>query len=1047
MELSTHPSTESQLTWYTSGMFLDPSFPEAKIRPPRAARLVSRPRLLDPLEAAARAGQLILLVAPGGSGKTTLAADWAARSALPVAWYALDRHDRDTRRLGAGIIAALGRLLPAQSAQAARIIGAGGSEIAALGRLLGDLEGTPAVLILDDFHHLDDLPEAVVLWDHLLRYRPPSLCLAIVSRTVPVLGFAVLAATGALLGMGREDLGFDAGEAANLLVAHGLGPDGAAEYADRGGGWAMGLLLLAHAGPEGTPFLQQRSDLLLEQLGAYLLDPLPAPLRRFVLESACLGPVTAAEADAILGRADSAAHFRQILARDLFLRRDAGVFRYHDLFSDYCGILLAQEDPARWRALRRAAVDWWLDRRDVPRGLALLAALEDWSRLVAALDEYRQALWEQRAWGAILGLVGQLPPGHRTAGSLALAGFARMERGDYLGALALAEEGQRLATCEADWLSPALMRAESLLLGGRYREAVAAAEAGLAAARRVAHPHAVPRFLAARGSAQLDLGHLAAGRADLLAALAAFRTLGDEAREGHVLFTVASKLLDAGQAREAEGFLVQAGRLWRRGDPRVTSAYLESTWSAFHLSQGDHEAARARAERALDLARACGDPAAECAALVAWADALVAAGQPVEADRRAAEAVDLCARLAVAPLLSAALQARIRAALARRDRADSRNLVEAARSHASTPVDRALLDLLDGQAAQRAGAYGPAAGLLERAADQLSAANRPHHAARACLVLAEVRLAAGAPGQAVTALHRMTELMEPLGCEPFLWPTARMCRRVLGEGRILRRLRQESRRVLDRLAAAAAVDSRPSLRLSPFGQGRITLHDRALSSGALPPKAREALFRAGLDGGTIARSALLTDVWDAAPSGPRDLWNASRHLHRVLGDQGWQARGGLYAIGLPLIDEGTLFTAAADQARGAGPIPDRVAAGEQALDLFGAGGYLEWCETDWVAEQRARTRRLAVATCVALAGLYEQAGRLDEARAVCERAISLEPLEEGPRRALIRVLAGQGRMAGARQVYRDYQALIHEELGAQPSADLRRLVAGSPRGA
>jgi len=220
-----------------------------------------------------------------------------------------------------------------------------------------------------------------------------------------------------------------------------------------------------------------------------------------------------------------------------------------------------------------------------------------------------------------------------------------------------------------------------------------------------------------------------------------------------------------------------------------------------------------------------------------------------------------------------------------------------------------------------------------------------------------------------------------------------------------------------------------------------------VSPAALPLKAREALFRAGLDGGTITREHLLTDVWDDVPSGPRDLWNASRHLHRILGDQGWQARGGLYVIGLAVVDQGAHFTAAAEVARGTGRIVDRLSAGERALDLYGDGGYLEWCESVWVAEPRARTRDMAVATCLALAGLYEQAGRHEDARAVCERAIFLEPLEEGPRRALIRLLADQGRTGAARQAYRDYQALIHEELGVQPSAELQRLVVGETRGA
>ncbi|MGH2388462.1 MAG: hypothetical protein ACRDIE_09690, partial [Chloroflexota bacterium] len=249
-------------------MSLSEQWPAAKVTPPRPVRLASRERLLVPLDAAAREGQVILLVAPGGSGKTTLVADWASRATLPVAWYHLDPSDRDTGRMLQGIVAAVDVALPGRVEEARRALAAGAPETAGLGLLLGALEDTPLILVLDDFHALDDLPEATALWEHLLRFRPPALCLAILSRTVPILSFAMLAATGALLGIGRTDLGFDGREAADLLAVHGLDSEDAERYAAQSDGWAMGVLLFARAAPGGMRFLHNRADLLLEQLGS-----------------------------------------------------------------------------------------------------------------------------------------------------------------------------------------------------------------------------------------------------------------------------------------------------------------------------------------------------------------------------------------------------------------------------------------------------------------------------------------------------------------------------------------------------------------------------------------------------------------------------------------------------------------------------------------------------------------------------------------------------------------------------------------------------------
>ncbi len=1029
-------------------------WPAAKITPPRLSRLASRPRLVAPLHAAAREGQVILLVAPGGSGKTTLVADWASQTAMPVAWYALDQGDRDTRRMVAGIIAAVARVLPEYTDGAARVISGGGSEIAALGSLLGALADTPLALVLDDFHLLDDLPEATTLWEHLLRHRRPTFCLAILSRTVPILSFAMLAATGDLLGIGRAELGFDEAEAADLLAIHGLDTEEAARYAAQSDGWAMGVLLFARAAPGGMRFLHNRSDLLLDQLGAQMLAPLPVKLRRFILESAALGPVTAAEADAILARTGSATLFAEALSRDLFLIREEAVFRYHDLFADYFSALLGKEDPQRLRAIQHAATRWWLERQELTRALEMIASLEDWPLLAATLEKQRYALWEQRLWGTILTFVDRLPPRYRTAGLLALGGNARLARGDYQEALAFADGGKSAATNEADWLSPAFLHAEILLLSGRYLEAVAGAEAALAVARRVGNAQATVRLLEVRGAARLDMGQFQEGREDLLAALAGYRDSGNPVREGRAHFILASKLIDAGYIREAEGHLARAGGLWRQGDNRPMVAYLNNSWALFYLCTGDQEAARSRAEQALALARECGDPAAECAAMVTLAEALIAAGHSVEADHYAATAVEMSERLGMGTALNAATQARIRIAVVRRDRTGARKLIEDARPLAVTPVDNALLDLLEGMAALRSRALGRSIVLLERAEDRLLAVNRHHYAARACLLRAEALLASGTSSKAENALNRMTDLMMPLGCEAFLWPVARVTRQVLSERHLLRRLRRDTRQLLDRMAGAVPTlslvlpsdeeDHAPALRLSPFGEGLIMLGDQRISNTALPPKAREALFYVARSQGSTSRDRLLEALWEDAPNGSRELWDATRHIRRMLGKQSWTIRGGVYSIALPLVDKGRLFQDAAGRALMKGAVMERLAAGEKAMALVEAGGYLEWCESLWVSDERVRIQRLAVDTCLALATVYKELNRNDDAVGACKRAIALEPLEEAPRMTLIRLLTARGRMVAARQEYQEYHALAREELGMEPSSALRRLVAKLP---
>ena len=70
-------------------------FQQKLIIPAASRPLVERPRLLADLEEVITTRRVVALAAPAGWGKTTALAQWAARSALPVAWYTLDAADRD----------------------------------------------------------------------------------------------------------------------------------------------------------------------------------------------------------------------------------------------------------------------------------------------------------------------------------------------------------------------------------------------------------------------------------------------------------------------------------------------------------------------------------------------------------------------------------------------------------------------------------------------------------------------------------------------------------------------------------------------------------------------------------------------------------------------------------------------------------------------------------------------------------------------------------------------------------------------------------------
>ena len=74
--------------------------------PPVRSKLVTRSQLIEKLNAGL-GGNISLISAPAGYGKTTLLSEWINQCAVPVGWLSLDQHDNDLKRFLAYMIASL----------------------------------------------------------------------------------------------------------------------------------------------------------------------------------------------------------------------------------------------------------------------------------------------------------------------------------------------------------------------------------------------------------------------------------------------------------------------------------------------------------------------------------------------------------------------------------------------------------------------------------------------------------------------------------------------------------------------------------------------------------------------------------------------------------------------------------------------------------------------------------------------------------------------------------------------------------------------------
>jgi ATP/maltotriose-dependent transcriptional regulator MalT/DNA-binding SARP family transcriptional activator len=1075
----------------------------SQLIPPRQRRGVLRRPRLDARLADVLDYPLTLVQAGTGYGKSTALASLGSTGAQ-LSWYTVTDPNRDPLLFLAHLVCAFHPHEPGWCAPAMAALEDTGGRVTpdALTPLLNALTlelagdespGREAILVLDDYHLVDDVPEIGALVERLVDYAPPQLHVVISTRQMPPLeALTRWRVKDQLLTLTRTDLAFTAAEIEALYreqYDHPLSEEQALALATETEGWAIALQMVwqslqSGAVPDLDAILGQLPstlETLFDYLAQDVLARQPTAIQRFLLTTSVLRQMDGAACDHLLEREDSAGTLRRLHERGLFvISVGDGTYRYHHLFHDFLQTKL-QEDAEQARALHQRAASYFQAVDQPEETVYHLLEAEQYDQAAQLLEEMGPGLVRLGRFDSLVAWIACLPDEHHDArpGLHLLLGDILRLRADFDHALEHYAAAERLYAGQRERLGRSrALRGEAQVYLDTVRPLMA--DSLLAEALRLLEPaehrQETAALLDQLAENKLNLGHPHEAQTLHHEArlLRAETDPGDVYLEARAMVRTgrlaeAAQILEAraGEERRAEEER-RAGEERRTGGSRPQRFHRETLLllSLVHALTGEVEAADRYAREGIAVGRRLGSAFVEAVGNMRLGHAIQLQGshpwQGLETNalRRATayyrRAIEQIRSFKVMRTQVEALWGLCRAYgfsgdLSAAEQHAQQGLEIVRRSGDEWMEDLVLVTL--GASYALAGQTEPARECLSEAQEGFGRVGDSFGESAARLWLA---LGAAWRGQDDAALAHLAALL-PVARER--GTDALLLRRSLiglaDEQSVVPLLlaareagieREYAARLLDRMGLAG-VEDHPGYRLAVRALGPF-----AVWRGTEPvdprdwrrEKARQ-IFQLLLTYRRqwFYREQIIDHLWPHLPpdSADRDFKVALSALNSALEPD--RPRGA-----------SPFFVTRRESVYGLNPAApialdtdefERLAASDdvdqlrQALALY-REDYLPDCVyEDWSAAERQRLRHLYLLTAERLARHLLQTEQWDEGIRVCETILSRDNCWEGAYRLLMKAYAAQDNRPQVHSVYQRCTSTLDEELGVEPSPTTQAL--------
>ena len=563
------------------------SIPVSKTKiivPHRRPEILSRLRLLESMQGLL-SNKLLLLSAPAGYGKTSLLIDLAQNVDMKVCWLALDPLDRNPQRFIAYLIASLAERFPGVGelskpilTQLKSIEKDSEALLVTLTNELYEHVEEDYLLIIDDYHLLDEAPVISSLLNRFLQLVDENCHVLISSRSLPDLDdVTLMVAREQVAGLSHAELAFLPREIQALYAQNQhqhISDEMAKELAEQTGGWITGMVLSNLNG------VRISGVDTFSYLGRQVLDQQPDYVREFLLRTSLPEEFNAEFCEHVLapfyaGPQNWFALMGLILEKNLFvlpLGEDGRWLRYHPLFREFLQTRLKEEHRNEIQLMLERMVQAYEQASEWEKAYYTCKQLNNPEALADVIEHAGIAML-QTALVTLEGWINSLPP-------------------------ALVQTRPGLIS----------MRGPILAIKGNLRESNELLDRAVAIYRKKRDAHGLIQALVRRANTLRLLGNYAASLADIQDALRLAETdVSLQFYYAEALRLKGLNLYRLGESRQAVASLEHSLSLFTAMNETSRIPILLMETGMIHGAVGDIESAQRSYQNALKLKQAESD--------------------------------------------------------------------------------------------------------------------------------------------------------------------------------------------------------------------------------------------------------------------------------------------------------------------------------------------------------------------------------------------------------------------------------------------------------